>query len=61
MSKQLLVGLGALLVLVGALWTGQGVGLIGGSAMTDETLWAVVGPIVALGGAAMVLTGARMS
>ena len=27
--------------------------------MTDETLWAVVGPVVALGGALMVLAGLR--
>lgn len=59
MSKQLLVGLGALLVLLGGLWAGQGLGFIGGSPMTDETLWAVVGPVVALVGVVMVVAGLR--
>ncbi|MGD9957931.1 hypothetical protein [Nocardioides sp.] len=59
MSKQLLVGIGALLIVVGGLWTGQGMGWIGGSVMTDVTLWAIVGPIVALAGAAMIAAGLR--
>jgi hypothetical protein len=50
---------GALLVLVGALWFGQGVGWVGGSAMTGQTLWAVVGPVVALLGAWLLVTGLR--
>jgi hypothetical protein len=35
--------LGALLVLTGAIWLGQGLRLIGGSSMTGSTFWAVVG------------------
>ncbi len=38
---------GLLLAVVGALWTFQGLGYVGGSPMTDESVWAVVGPIVA--------------
>ena len=49
----MLVGVGALLVLVGAVWTLQGLGVLGGSAMTGEPLWAVVGPLVALAGAVL--------
>jgi F0F1-type ATP synthase assembly protein I len=38
---------GALMVVIGAVWTGQGLGYIGGSFMTDSTTWAIIGPIVA--------------
>jgi hypothetical protein len=34
---------GALLVLTGAVWLGQGLNLIHGSSMTGSTLWAIVG------------------
>lgn len=50
---------GVLLVLVGLLWTGQGVGWIGGSPMTGVTLWAVVGPVVTLVGAALLAAAWR--
>jgi hypothetical protein len=37
------------LALVGLLWIGQGMGLIGGSAMTGSGFWAVVGvPLLAI-------------
>jgi len=42
--------LGALLVLTGAVWTGQGLDLIQGSSMTGSTFWAVVGTICIVGG-----------
>ncbi len=29
--------------LIGAVWIGQGAGLIGGSSMTDDRLWAWIG------------------
>eukprot|EP01034_Spumella_vulgaris_P020907 gene20907-26812_t len=35
------------MVLVGALWTLQGLDYIGGSAMSGERTWSVIGPIVA--------------
>ena len=59
MKRELLVGGGALLVAVGMLWTLQGLGYVGGSPMTGVTLWAVVGPVVALVGVGLVLTGLR--
>jgi hypothetical protein len=42
--------LGALLVLTGAVWMGQGLRLIQGSSMTGSTFWAVVGAICLVGG-----------
>ena len=59
MSKPVLVGVGALLVVLGALWGGQGLGYIGGSVMTGKTLWAVVGPIVAVVGLVVIGYGLR--
>lgn len=60
MNRSLSLVLGAALVLVGLLWTGQGLGWIGGSAMTGVTMWAVIGPLVALAGVAVIVRGARM-
>jgi len=59
MSGPLRIGLGILLVLVGALWTLQGLGVVGGSVMSGVTLWAIIGPIVAIGGIALALSGRR--
>lgn len=59
MSKGVAVGLGALLVVVGAVWTLQGLGYIGGSAMSGVALWAVVGPVVLILGLLLAVRGGR--
>ena len=38
--------LGLILVVSGVVWTLQGLDILGGSAMSGVTLWAVVGPLV---------------
>jgi hypothetical protein len=58
-SRALLMGFGALLVVVGAVWFLQGIDVLGGSGMSGKTLWAVIGPIVAVAGAAMFVAGLR--
>ncbi len=50
MTRPLLLGVGALLVIVGAVWFLQGIDVLGGSGMSGKTLWAVIGPIVAVVG-----------
>jgi hypothetical protein len=50
---------GVLIVLIGAVWTLQGLDVLGGSAMSGKTIWAVIGPIFALAGLALVVTGIR--
>lgn len=50
---------GVVLVLLGVLWTLQGLGRVGGSVMSGVTFWAVVGPIVALVGLGLVAAGWR--
>ena len=53
MSAGLRLALGVMLVVVGLVWTLQGVGVLGGSAMSGVTTWAVIGPVVALAGAVL--------
>jgi len=48
---------GVLLVAVGAVWTLQGFNILGGSAMSGSTLWAVIGPIVLIAGLALIWMG----
>jgi len=45
--------LGVVLCLIGAVWIGQGVGLIGGSFMSGQGIWAVIGAIAFVVGVAM--------
>jgi hypothetical protein len=59
MKKRLLAGVGALIVLIGVIWTLQGLGSIGGSAMSGVTFWAVVGPVVIVAGIAVAAIGMR--
>ena len=49
--------IGGVLCLIGIVWLGQGIGLIGGSFMTGEVLWAVIGAVCLFFGA-MLLRGA---
>lgn len=51
---------GLLAVVLGVVWTLQGLDLLGGSAMSGNTFWAVVGPVVALAGAALIVVGLRV-
>ena len=50
----LLIG-GVLLIAVGLVWTLQGVGILGGSVMSGSTMWAVIGPIVAIVGVYLIV------
>lgn len=42
--------LGILLLVFGVLWALQGLNLVGGSFMTGQTIWLIIGIIVALFG-----------
>ncbi|HZX98135.1 MAG TPA: hypothetical protein VFE92_01370 [Dermatophilaceae bacterium] len=60
MNKNLRAGLGVLLVLVGLIWTLQGLNVITNSAvMSGKPLWAVIGPIVAIVGGWLVAGALR--
>ena len=59
MRSLVLVIVGAVAVLLGGVWALQGSGVLGGSAMTDSTMWLVIGVVVVIVGAGLVAIGAR--
>lgn len=46
--SRLRLAIAIVLLLVGLLWIAQGVGLVGGSAMTSQSIWALIGAILVL-------------
>ena len=59
MRKPVLITIGAIVAVMGVIFMFQGLGFIGGSAMTGSTLWAILGPIIAIAGIVLVLVGLR--
>jgi hypothetical protein len=43
----------AVLILVGVLWIGQGTGAVAGSAMSGQSMWALVGGVLLIAGLAI--------
>ena len=50
---------GLLAAVLGALWTLQGLNLLDGSVMSGVTVWAIIGPVVAVAGLALIVVGVR--
>ena len=59
MRKPILIGVGGLLVVLGVIFGLQGLGTIGGSAMTGVAFWAVAGPVTAVVGVVLIVIGIR--
>jgi hypothetical protein len=59
MKQIVLVVIGLAAALAGCVWTLQGLGYVGGSFMSGATVWAVIGPIVALVGLVLITLGLR--
>lgn len=59
MRTGLLVGFGTLVAIAGVIFALQGFGYIGGSSMTGTTLWAVLGPLIAVLGLVIAAAGLR--
>lgn len=59
MAKPLWVVVGVVVVLLGLVWTLQGVGVIEGSSMSNTTTWSIIGPIVLLVGVVVMSVGIR--
>ncbi|CUR57825.1 conserved exported hypothetical protein [metagenome] len=57
--RALLIALGVAMVATGAVWTAQGLGYLEGSPMTDQSIWAILGPLVAGLGVGLVVVTAR--
>jgi hypothetical protein len=52
--RWVLLVVGALMLVTGLVWTLQGLDVLGGSAMSGNAVWAVIGPIVAVAGVVLV-------
>ena len=59
MRQVLLAVVGVAAVLAGLIWTLQGLGYVGGSFMSGATVWAVIGPVVALAGLVLIVIASR--
>ena len=57
--RALWIVLGIVGVLLGGLWTLQGLDVVKGSAMSGNSMWAIIGPIVLVVGLLLLLVGAR--
>jgi hypothetical protein len=57
-GKVLTAG-GVVLVIVGAIWALQGFDVIGGSFMSGDSVWAIVGPVVVVIGLVLAVMGWR--
>ncbi len=55
----LLTAVGVVLVIAGVIWALQGFGVIGGSFMSGDSVWAIIGPIVAVAGLGTAAIGLR--
>jgi hypothetical protein len=53
------MAVGVLAVVLGGLWTLQGLDLVGGSVMSGVTVWAIIGPVVAVVGLGLIVLGVR--
>lgn len=58
-SRIVLIVLGVIALGVGAVWIGQGLGVIPGSVMTGDRLWFTIGLIVGIVGVFLVALGVR--
>lgn len=59
MPRGLAVVVGVVMIAAGTLFTLQGLGYVGGSAMTDVDFWAIAGPAIAGLGVAVIIVGLR--
>lgn len=59
MKKPLYVLVGAVIALLGLLFTLQGVGVMTGSSMSNSSFWAVAGPVILVLGLSLAGLGVR--
>lgn len=58
--RYLLMVVGGLMALVGAVWLLQGIGVLPGSFMTGQAFWAITGAVSLAVGGALIFAGLRM-
>jgi hypothetical protein len=54
-----LTAVGVIATIAGVIWALQGFGVIGGSFMSGNSVWAIIGPIVAVVGLLLTAIGIR--
>jgi hypothetical protein len=59
MVNRLLITVGAVAIAAGVIFALQGFGVLGGSVMSGSSLWAALGPVIAVAGLLAVATGLR--
>jgi hypothetical protein len=59
MKKSVLMIVGVLVALAGLAFTLQGLNVMGSTAMSGKTLWAVLGPVIAIIGLVVAGAGVR--
>jgi hypothetical protein len=59
MINRVLVAVGVVAIVAGVTFALQGFGVVGGSAMSGSSLWAALGPLIALAGLLAVVAGVR--
>ena len=57
--RWIVYGLGVLMILLGAVWLLQGIGVLPGSFMTGQAVWAVIGLILVVLGAVLIFLRTR--
>ncbi len=57
--RWVVIGVGVIMLLLGAVWLLQGIGILPGSFMTGQSFWAVMGLILIVVGAVVCYFGLR--
>ena len=59
LMKIVMLIVAVVLIVIGAVWALQGLGVIGGSAMSGNSMWAIIGPILVVVGLGVGLVALR--
>ena len=59
MINRVLVAAGAVAIVAGVIFALQGFGVVGGSVMSGSSVWAALGPLIALAGLLLLVAGVR--
>jgi len=57
--KIVMLIVAGVLIVIGAVWALQGPGVIGGSAMSGNSMWAIIGPLLVVVGLGLGLVAFR--
>jgi hypothetical protein len=60
-KRTFLLTIGAVMVVIGAVWFLQGIGILPGSVMSGQSFWAYAGAVLVIAGAVLGWLGAKRS